>query len=154
MSTGQIGNLYKLHAPIPYIYNTVTGLSVVDCKYSYQQIVHIMLRKRTFADQVSSDNCLFTFCFKTISMTHSLTEEYHGCSNLHARDAEISHNSDQLLRSSDTVLPTSLFSSLAFTLGKLQGPLVMQLTSTLKLLLGWWVRGEGAIYAFQIQHKL
>jgi hypothetical protein len=69
-------------------------------------------------------------------MTHSLTEEYHGCTNLHARDAETTHNTDQLLRSSDTLLPTNLFSSLAFTLGKLQGPVVMQIPPTLKILLG------------------
>jgi len=47
MSTGLIGELYKLRAPIPYMYDTVSSLSVVDCKYSYQQIVHMMLRKRT-----------------------------------------------------------------------------------------------------------
>ena len=47
MSTGLIGNLYKLHAPIPYIYNTVTSISVMDCKYSFQQIVHTKLCKRT-----------------------------------------------------------------------------------------------------------
>jgi len=47
MSTGLIGKLYKFHAPIPYIYDTVSSLSVVDCKYSYPQIVHMMLSKRT-----------------------------------------------------------------------------------------------------------
>jgi len=53
-----------------------------------------------------------------------------------------------------TVLPTSLFSSLAFNLVKLQGQLVMQLSSTLKILLGGRVRRGGGIYAFQIQHKI
>ena len=81
MSTSLIGKLYKLHIPIPNIYDTLSSLSVVDCKYSYPQIVHNYARGQNFVDQVSSDNSFFTFCFKTIFMTHSLTEEYNGCSN-------------------------------------------------------------------------
>jgi hypothetical protein len=72
-------------------------------------------------------------------MTHSLTGEYHGCSNvLYIPEALTQHNGDQL--------PAISGDSRVVTLANLLRPLVMQVSSTLKILFG------GGICAFRIQH--
>jgi len=114
-------------------------------------IVNILINKfytwyyakgQNFADQVSSDNCLFIFCFKTIFMTHSLTEEYRGCSNLHARGTELPTTVTSCCDLRTQSCPR-VFLLLPFTLDNLQGPLMMELKSTLKILLG----GRGGVNA-------
>jgi len=73
-------------------------------------------------------NYPFTFCFKTVFMTHSLTGEYHSCSNGHAWSAETAQRWP--------VARNQRGSSRAVTVANLRGPLVMQVSSMLVILFG------------------
>ena len=137
MSNGLTGNLYKLHGSIPYIYDTVSGLSVVDCKYSYPQIVQMMLREKTkfcrpdfvwqlFVHILLQNNIHDTFTYGRISWMQQLTCPRRWNNTQQWPVAAVFGHS----------LAHEYFFFTCFNLGKFQGPLLMQISSTLKILLG------------------
>jgi len=110
--------------------------------YSYPHI-GVRHEDNSFVHQVSAYHCPFTICFKTKFMTLFFTGEYHrsrNVQNLKRWNNTLYSPAARVLRTHSCTRafpPTP-----AVTLDNLLGPLVMSLSSALKILFGEWGWGN------------